>query len=134
QLQQVTELRFDFTEDVASITAESLARYDVLFLDNSTLRIAPENPSDSASVAATRPWPGPKVAGLVTAEQRRAIAAWVRAGHGLVAAHSGVDALYGWPEYREMVGGGLFRQHPWTQPVQVNVEDPRNPIVGHFGQ
>src|SRR5690606_5247481 len=55
-----------------------------------------------------------------------------RSGKGLAVAHSGVDALYGWDEYREMVGGGLFDSHPWTQEVQINVEDTANPAVAHL--
>jgi cytochrome c len=126
-----TEFRFDFTENPADLNAAKLADYDVLFLNNSTLRIAPANPNDSASVAATRQGRRP-VQNPITAEQQQAIAAFVRGGKGLAAAHSGVDALYGWDEYREMVGGGLFRAHPWTQEVQINVEDASNPAVAHL--
>ena len=68
----------------------------------------------------------------ITAEQQQAISEFVRGGHGLAVAHSGVDALYGWDEYREMVGGGLFQEHPWTQEVQINVEDASNPAVAHL--
>lgn len=127
------DMRFDVTENLADISAANLANYDVLFLSNSTLRIAPANPNDSASVAATRSGRRP-IANPITAEQQQAIRNFVRSGKGLAVAHSGVDALYGWDEYREMVGGGLFREHPWTQEVQVNVEDASNPAVSHLGQ
>jgi type 1 glutamine amidotransferase len=126
-----TEFRFDFTENPADLNAAKLAEYDVLFLNNSTLRIAPADPNDSASVAATRQGRRP-VQNPITAEQQRAISDFVRSGKGLASAHSGVDALYGWDEYREMVGGGLFRAHPWTQEVQINVEDAANPAVAHL--
>jgi type 1 glutamine amidotransferase len=69
----------------------------------------------------------------VTRDQQEAIASFVRRGKGLVAIHSGVDALYGSPEYREMVGGGLFQSHPFTRVARVTVEDPTNPAVSHFG-
>ena len=49
---------------------------------------------------------------------------FVRGGKGLVVTHSGVDAFYGSKGYREMIGGGLFKAHPWTQLVRVKVEDP----------
>src|SRR5690606_6721934 len=108
------------------------ANYDVLFLNNSTLRIAPVDPNDSASVAATRA--GRRgVTDPITAQQQQAIASFVRSGKGLAVAHSGIDALYGWDEYREMVGGGLFKEHPWTQEVQINVEDRANAAVSHLG-
>ena len=128
-----SEFRFDLTENLADINAAKLAGYDVLFLNNSTLRIAPANPADSASVAATRAGRRP-LADPITAEQQQAISAFLRSGKGLAVAHSGVDALYGWDEYRQMVGGGLFTSHPWTQEVQINVEDRTNPAVSHLGQ
>ncbi|HEX6924133.1 MAG TPA: ThuA domain-containing protein [Longimicrobiaceae bacterium] len=125
------DFQFDVTEDPADINAQNLQNYDVLFLNNATLRIAPANPDDPQSVAATRAGRRP-VEKPITAEQQQAISEFVRSGKGLVCAHSGVDALYGWDEYREMVGGGLFREHPWTQEVQINVEDPSNPAVAHL--
>jgi uncharacterized protein len=36
--------------------------------------------------------------------------------------------------YRELVGGGLFREHPWVQPVRIAVESPADPSVAHFGE
>lgn len=126
-----SEFRFDLTEDPADLNASNLAGYDVLFLNNSTLRIAPADPNDPESVAATRAGRRP-IENAVTAEQQQAIADFVRSGKGLAVAHSGTDALYGWDEYREMVGGGLFRAHPWTQEVQINVEDAANPAVAHL--
>lgn len=126
-----TEFSFDFTENPADLNAARLADYDVLFLSNSTLRIAPADPDDPQSVAATRAGRRP-IENPITAEQQRAISEFVGSGKGLAVAHSGVDALYGWDEYREMVGGGLFREHPWTQEVQINVEDAANPAVAHL--
>lgn len=127
-----SEFRFDITEDAGDLNAAKLADYDVLFLNNATLRIAPADPSDPASVRATRAGPRP-IPSAITAEQQQAISEFVRSGNGFVATHSGVDAMYGWDEYREIVGGGLFREHPWTQEVQIDVEDPENPAVAHFG-
>lgn len=127
-----TEVRFDITEDATALNAQNLAQYDVLFINNATLRIAPANPNDPASVTAVR-WPRSGVANPVTKPQQDAIVAFVRSGKGLVVTHSGVDAFYGWPEYREMVGGGLFQSHPFTREARVTIEDPKNPAVSHFG-
>ena len=123
------DMRFEFTEDPGALTADNLAQYDVLFINNATLRIAPNSPRDSAEVK----WPRTGVAKPVTRDQQQAIASFVRGGKGLVVTHSGVDAFYGWPEYREMVGGGLFTSHPFTREAKVNVEDQRNPAMTHFG-
>jgi len=69
----------------------------------------------------------------VTAAQRAAILNFLRAGKGIAVAHAGLDAFYEWGEYRAMVGGGLFQEHPWTQEVRILIEDPENPAVAHFG-
>ena len=71
--------------------------------------------------------------GWVAAEQQKAVTEFVRSGKGVVVAHAGLDALYGFEEYREMVGGGLFEEHPWTRSVRINVEDHENTAVSHLG-
>ena len=124
--------RFEFTEDPAALNAKNLSQFDVLFLNNSTLRIAPVGSNDSASLAALR-WPPKGLTNAVNREQQDAIASFVREGKGLVVVHSGIDAFYGWPEFREMVGGGLFQNHPFTREARVAIEDPRNPAVSHLG-
>ena len=124
------DLRFDFTEDPTALNARTLAQYDVLFLDNSTLRIAAAN--GSATAAALK-WPPNGVANPVTREQQEAIASFVRNGKGLVVVHAGIDAFYGWQEYRDIVGGGLFQAHPYTREARVRVEDRTNPAVSHLG-
>jgi type 1 glutamine amidotransferase len=124
------EFSFQFSNDVSPINAQSLANFDVLFLNNATLRAAPANPADTAAVREHRT---ARVPDALTIEQQKAMVDFVRSGKGLASVHSGVDANYGWPEYREMVGGGLFKGHPWTQPAKINVEDKANPAVSHFG-
>lgn len=130
--ESTSEFRFDFTEDLTDISAQNLAKYDVLFLDNSTLRIAVANPNDSVALKEAR-WGRTPVVNPITREQQNAIAAFVRDGKGLVAIHSAVDALYGSADYREMVGGGLFTSHPFTRDARVVVEDQTNPAVSQFG-
>ncbi len=83
-----------------------------------------------ADIAAQQEW---EVANPVTADHRAAISEFVNNGGGLAVAHAGLDALYGWGEYRRMVGGGLFESHPWTQIVTVNVEDPHHAATLHLG-
>ena len=122
EIAETTEFEVDATEELGALTAENLARYDVLFLANATLGLrAPKEEADTAAE------------NLVSAAQRRAIAEFVRRGGGLAVAHAGLDAFYRWPEYREMVGGGLFQEHPWTQQVRIDVEDPDHPTVQHLG-
>ena len=125
-------MHFDFTEDPGTLNAANLAKYDVLFINNATLRIAlPPNP-DSATRAAAR-WPKTgDIPGAITRDQLDAITSFVRDGKGLVAVHSATDALYGSADYREMVGGGLFRAHPFTREARVIIEDPKNPAVANM--
>src|SRR5206468_3908386 len=94
-------------------TAETLANYDVLALDNTTGAFL-----DDADPAAT-------------AARRAALLAYVRRGHGLVLLHSASDAYHTdigapsgpsslWPEYTRMVGG-FFKWH-WVLPQLVTVK------------
>lgn len=129
ELERTTEFDFDITEELSVLTPENLARYDVLFFANSTLRAEPTEKTDSA-VKATRT---ENVANPVTLAQQKAILDFVRGGKGLAVAHAGLDAFYGWDGYREMVGGGLFEKHPWTQGVRIVVEEKSNPAVSHLG-
>jgi type 1 glutamine amidotransferase len=132
EVQAANEFAFDFTEDPTALNAANLAKYDVLFLDSSTLAIALDNPNDSAARAAAK-WPARgMVVNPITAEQQTAIASFVRGGKGLVAVHAGVDAFYGWQEFREIVGGGLFKNHPYVREARVTIEDPKNPAVAHL--
>ena len=69
----------------------------------------------------------------VNAAHRAAIQEFVQSGKGVVVAHAGLDAFYEWDWYKEMVGGGLFVSHPWTQSVGITIEEKDNPAVAHFG-
>ena len=53
-------------------------------------------------------------------------------GKGFVAAHTGDDAFFTWPEFGEMVGG-YFDNHPWGSfDAPVIVEDPDFPAMKAF--
>ena len=98
----------DMTEDISSITAGSLARYDVLFFALTT----GELPFDSA--------------------QRSAVLEFVSSGKGFLGAHSATDTLYDWPEYGRLVGA-YFKEHPWTRSAGVIVEDEAHPATAGLG-
>ena len=126
-------MQFDFTEDPGTLNAANLEKYDVLFVNNATLRIALPAGADSATRQRAR-WPKTgDIPRALTRDQLNAISAFVRGGRGLVAVHSATDALYGSDDYREMVGGGLFRAHPFTREARVLIEDPTNASVAQFG-
>lgn len=66
-------------------------------------------------------------------EQKASLLDFVRKdGKGFLVAHSGVDTLYQWPEYGEMVGG-YFDLHPWNQfEAKLVLEDEAHPVTTHF--
>ena len=80
-------------------------------------------------------------------DQRADLLSFVREdGKGILVAHSGTDhnrwefsgdgnmAIKnqgGCPEFTEMIGG-VFVNHPWLQPVRINVEDRGFPATEHF--
>lgn len=90
------------------ITAEELARYDVLIF----------------ATTGELPW---------NDDQKKALLDFVRGGKGFVGIHNAVDTFYQWAEYGEMVGG-YFKGHPWTQEVTINVEDTEHPATAMLGE
>ena len=131
ELERTTELRVDTTENLASLNAANLAKYDLLFFCNSTLRIAPKDTTQAAVRAVRLRAPIPNA---VTPEQQRAVTDFVRGGKGVIVTHAGLDANYGWDDYREMVGGGLFESHPWTTHLRVTNEAKSNPATAHMDE
>jgi type 1 glutamine amidotransferase len=65
------------------------------------------------------------------AAQKEELLAWVRDGHGFVAAHVALTAFASWPEFGEMLGGG-FDGHPINGPGTVINESPDFPATKHF--
>lgn len=117
QLSLTTEFEFDVMEDLSVLDPQLLAPYDLIFFNNSTLRVD-----------------GGESGAPVTEAQRQAVMDFLADGKGIVGAHAAADAFYEWDEYREMLGGGLFEEHPWTQRVHVVIEEPENPAVAHWGE
>ena len=63
--------------------------------------------------------------------QRDELAAFVRDGHGFVAAHVGLTAFESWPEFGELIGA-RFDGHPITGAGVVINENPDFPVTRHF--
>ena len=64
-----------------------------------------------------------------SAAQRASLVDAIDGGKGFIGIHSATDTLYEWPDYGRLVGA-YFREHPWTQPGRVLVEDPSHPAAG----
>jgi len=65
--------------------------------------------------------------------QKQAILDFIKGGKGFFGIHNGADTFYDWPEYGEMLGG-YFNGHPWTQEVNVIVEDTNHPATRMLGK
>jgi len=111
--------RISFNE--SDFTAETLAQYDVLVLDNTTGSFL-DNPDDPEGTAA----------------RRKALLDFVRGGKGLVLTHAGTDSYHRggqslWPEYNKMIGGH-FKFH-WLTPqkVTIKIDDAKSPLTAAFG-
>src|SRR5262245_43024273 len=67
----------------------------------------------------------------ISSKQKEELLAFVRNGHGFVAAHTGLTAFESWPEFGEMLGG-QYQGHLYTGPGKVINEEQSFPIVKHL--
>jgi type 1 glutamine amidotransferase len=93
------------TEDLSGFTAAGLADVDVIMF---------------ALTSGELPF---------TSEQRAALIDAVNRGKGFVGIHSATDTLYEFPDYGRLVGA-YFKEHPWTQPARVLIDDASHPAIG----
>ncbi len=120
----------DITYDAAAITPENLKRYDLVFLDSTTMDFL-DDPNDKA----------------VSDVRRRALLDFVKGGKGLAGIHAATDSYHTtgrpgsgesapvagtWPEFNEMIGG-FFKFH-WVYPtlIPVKIDDPSSPLTAMF--
>src|SRR5215468_10360102 len=67
----------------------------------------------------------------INPKQKEELLAFVRNGHGFVAAHTGLTAFESWPEFGEMLGA-QYHGHLYTGPAKVINESPTSPMVKHL--
>jgi type 1 glutamine amidotransferase len=111
------------TYDPAQITAENLAGYDAIFLDNTTLGFL-DDPKDPAATEA----------------RKKALLDFVRSGKGLAGIHAAGDSYHTadhppkgtWSDFNIMIGG-YFKFH-WVYPqeITVKIDDPKSPLTQMF--
>ncbi|WDE99006.1 ThuA domain-containing protein [Lentisphaera profundi] len=99
----------DFSDDAKDLSAANLAKYDALYLNNTTKMEK----------------------GIKDPLKRKELIDFVKNGGGLFAVHAATDG--GWPEYVEMTGGD-FDGHPWGHEGTYCLcnEDPTHPIVANI--
>lgn len=98
------------TDDPAQFSAENLAQYDAVLLNNS---VGFEN--------------------FLSAEQRSALLDFVKNGKGLIGIHAAADANKNWKEGADLIGG-VFQCHPWTAKGEwvAKLESPLHPLNQAF--
>lgn len=99
----------DFEDEYEVFTAERLAAYDAVILNNTT--------------------------GLqLSDEQKQAFLDFVEGGKGVVGIHAASDNFKDWDDGCAMIGG-VFNGHPWGSggTWAFKVEDPKHPINRAFG-
>jgi len=101
----------DFSDNYADLSEESLAKYDLLVLNNTT--------------------------GLKYTEYNleKVLTEFVRGGKGYVVLHGGADNFKGCDTLCAMTGT-LFAGHPWGGggTWQFKVDDPKSPLTAPFGK
>jgi len=100
----------DSTDDPAQFSAENLANYDAVLLNNT---VGFEN--------------------FLSAEQRAALLDFVKNGKGLIGIHAAADANKNWQEGADLIGG-IFQCHPWTAKGEwvAKLESPLHPLNDAF--
>jgi type 1 glutamine amidotransferase len=106
--------------DLADITPENLAQYDLVFLNNTTGTFL-DDPDDPAGTEA----------------RRKALMDFVRSGKGLAAIHSATDSYHKggaplWQEFNHMIGGSFKFHWNYPTPIWLKVDDVDNPINRPF--
>ena len=93
------------SEDATDFTSHNLRNYDVVVFLN----------TDGE--------------GILNANQRVAFERWMQNGGGAVSIHADANADKAWGWKRDMMGGGLFDNHPPIQQATVEVADPDHPAT-----
>lgn len=103
------------TEDPAAFEAESLKKFDAIFMLNTTNEVF-----DTGDKA-------------VEERLKANLLEFVNSGKGIVGIHAATDTYKGWKEYNDMMGGA-FVKHPWGSGDTVKVKnlDPKHPVNAAF--
>src|SRR5207253_5594993 len=113
------------TEDESMFEPEKLAKFDAVFMLNTTgdclrPKLAKEAPADQKEAARER-----------EEMLKKSLRDFVAGGKGLIGVHSATDTYHKWKDYNVMMGG-TFAGHPWHTKVPVKNLDTKNPINAAF--
>lgn len=107
------------TFDIDDITAENLAQYDAVFLNNTTGEFL--NDDDPVKTEA----------------RKKALLDFVRGGKGIFGVHAATDSYHQgveplWPDFNIMIGGSFKYHWNYPTPITLKVDDVDNPINRSF--
>jgi type 1 glutamine amidotransferase len=113
------------TEDESFLEPAKLAKFDALFMLNTTNdcfqpKVADKNNKEEVEAAKKR-----------EEELKKSLVDFVSGGKGLIGVHAATDTYKNWKEYNQMMGGA-FVSHPWHKKVPVKITDPSSPINAVF--
>lgn len=120
------------TRDIEMLRPESLAKYDVLVLNNNC-SVGPRRnlfldvlEKDARYKDLTK-----EAREVRAAELEKSVLDFVRDGKGLVGVHGAPTMLNNSAEFGRMIGGA-FDYHPPSQPITVTTVDANHPLVAAF--
>lgn len=115
------------TNDMNVFTHETLAQFDAIIMDNTTLEVfRPANFNDLSEEEKAKALEREQI-------HKESFREFVKNGGGLVGIHAATDCLYDWPDYGDMIGA-YFISHPWNANVTVKVklDEPGHPLCKAF--
>jgi type 1 glutamine amidotransferase len=107
------------TEDESYFEPEKLAKFDAVFMLNTTEDCFKPKAGSSEEKAKREEM------------LKASLADFVKSGKGLIGIHSATDTYKGWKDYNQMMGGA-FVSHPWHKKVPVKLSDPKSPVNATF--
>jgi cytochrome c len=108
ELAAAHNFRVDETEDSSQFTEQNLAKYDVVVM------LHPDGNN------------------VLLDDQEIAFERYMQRGGGVVGIHAAANMNRDWPWWQDLLGGGLFANHPPIQSATLRVEDPTHPATAHL--
>jgi type 1 glutamine amidotransferase len=122
---ELHNFKVDASEDAALFTTETLKKYQVIVLLNTTGDFIEEKLDKKA------PPEQREANNVVTAARREAFENFVKNGGAIVGLHSATDYDKKWPEFGKIIGAH-FLHHPAHQTAELVKVDADSPIVAHL--
>lgn len=117
------------SKDISVFNKASLKNFDAIVLNNTCSK--PDHRNIFLDVFEQDSTLTEKERYRLAKEMETNLLDFVKEGNGLIVLHGGITMLNKSKEYSAMVGGS-FDYHPKQQMIQVNLVDPKHPLVNAF--